>query len=256
MTLPACHGTSRRRRERREVFRKARDLLRSPWTYDHLLREPLPRGLVDVVDVELGRGVADKAFQHAVKMVAPAFRRPLRSGDADQRELLGQHFGAQEIVERRDQQTLGQVAGGTEDHHRAGIGRLGLAPRRARDQLRRVCGVRIGGLSSMALLGGVRCRRVALQILGLWFGVDGLVSLDVAAEAEAHGREHLFAERVLLPRAETGEQRRREHVRRHRFLDRGLDRPAALAGILHEAGEILQLRILRQRGGAKIEQPG
>ena len=76
------------------------------------------------------------------------------------------------------------------------------------------------------------------------------------AEAEAHGREHLFAEGVLLPRAETGVERRGEHIGRDRFLDRGLDRPAALAGILDEAREILQLRILGQRCGAKIEQPG
>ena len=78
----------------------------------------------------------------------------------------------------------------------------------------------------------------------------------MAAEAEAHGREHLFAEGVLLPRAEPGVQRRGEHIGRHRLLDRGLDGPAALAGILDEAREILQLRIFRQRGGAEIEQPG
>ena len=78
----------------------------------------------------------------------------------------------------------------------------------------------------------------------------------MSAEAQAHGREHLFAEGVLLPRAEAGVERRREHVGRDRFLDRGLDGPATLARILDEAGEILQLRILRQRGGAEIEQPG
>ena len=82
------------------------------------------------------------------------------------------------------------------------------------------------------------------------------MTLDVPAEAEAHGREHLFAEGMFLPRAETGVERRGDHIRRNRFLDRGLDRPAALARILDEAGKILQLRILRQRGGAEIEQPG
>ena len=81
------------------------------------------------------------------------------------------------------------------------------------------------------------------------------MTLDVSAEAQPHGREHLFAEGVLLPRAEPGIERRREHVGRNRFLDRGLDGPPALARILDEAGEILQLRILRQRGGAEIEQP-
>ena len=77
----------------------------------------------------------------------------------------------------------------------------------------------------------------------------------MSAETEAHGREHLFAEGMLLPRAEPGVQRRGEHVGRYRFLDRGLDRPAALARILDEARKVLELRILCQRSGAEIEQP-
>src|ERR1700680_3625675 len=97
----------------------------------------------------------------------------------------------------------------------------------------------------MALLCGVLCRRRPL-----------LLALDVPAEAKAHGREHLFAEGVLLPRAEPGEQCRSDHIRRDRFLDCGLDGPATLARILDEAREILQLRVLRQRGGPEIEQPG
>ena len=96
----------------------------------HFLREPLPRRLVDLVDVELRGGVADEAFQHVVKMVAPALRRSLRQVHADQRKFLRQHLGAREVVERRHQQALGQVAAGAEDHHGAGIGRAGLAPRR------------------------------------------------------------------------------------------------------------------------------
>ena len=96
----------------------------------------------------------------------------------------------------------------------------------------------------MALLGCVPRRRVTLQILWLWLGVSRLLTLDMAAEAEA------FAGGMLLPRAETGVERRRDHVSRNRFLDRGLNRPAALAEILDQAGELLQLRILRQRRGA------
>src|SRR5258708_4778593 len=105
--------------------------------------------------------------------------------------------------------------------------------------------------SSMALLGGVPGRGA-----GLRFGIGRLLAFDVSAEAEAHGGEHLFAEGVLLPRAETREQRRGEHVRRNRLLDCGLDGPATLARILHETGEAIQLRVLRQRGSPKIEQPG
>jgi hypothetical protein len=61
---------------------------------------------------------------------------------------------------------------------------------------------------------------------------------------------------VLLPGAKPGVERCGEHIRRHRFLNRRLDSPPTFARILHEAGEILELRILCQRGGAKIEQPG
>ena len=91
----------------------------------HLFCEPLPRRLVDLVDVELRGGVADEAFQHVVKMVAPALGSSLRQVHADQGEFLRQHFGAREIVECRHHQALGQIAAGAEDHHGAGIGRLG-----------------------------------------------------------------------------------------------------------------------------------
>ena len=84
-----------------------------------------------------------------------------------------------------DYQPLGQVAGGTEYHHGAGIGWFGLSPRR-NCATGAVCGVRIRR-SSMALLGGVLCRRATVRILWLWFGVGRLSTLEVPAEAEAHG---------------------------------------------------------------------
>src|SRR6185312_11925237 len=92
-------------------------------------------------------------------------------------------------------------------------------------------------LSSMVLLGGVLWCRVTLRVFWLRFRVNGLLTLEVSAEAEAHGREHLFAEGVLLPRTEASVERRGKHVRRDRFLDRGLDGPATLARILNEAGK-------------------
>src|SRR5262249_45037846 len=104
------------------------------------------------------------------------------------------------------------------------------------------------------LLGRVTTRRAALQVFGLWFGITGLASLGMAAETEAHRRQHLFCERVLLARTETGKQCRREHIGGNRLLDCSLDRPPPLAGILHVTGEFIQLRILRQRRGTKIEQ--
>ena len=69
---------------------------------------------------------------------------PSAPGHADQRKFLRQHFGAREIVERRHHQALGQVAGGAENHHGAGIGRLGLTPRRARNSPALSGGIWIG----------------------------------------------------------------------------------------------------------------
>src|SRR5690349_21250953 len=80
--------------------------------------------------------------------------------------------------------------------------------------------------------------------------------LEVPAEAEAHRREGLFAERVLAAGAEAGEQRGGEHVRGHRLLDGRLDGPATLAGILDEAGEVFELLVGRERAGGEVEQPG
>ena len=221
----------------------------------HFIREPLPRRLVDPIDVELRGRIPDEGFQHVVEMVAPALRRPLGQVDADQRKFLWQNLGTREVVESRYQQALGHVATGTEDHHGAGIGRSDLSPRRRPHCLRaRRCPDRLI-VRHGALLCGVLCRRMALRFFRLRFRIDELVTLDVAAEAETHRREHLFSEVVLPPRTESGVKRGRQHVRRDRLLDRGLDGPAALAGILDVAGE-LQLRILHQCGGAEIQQPG
>src|SRR6185312_12372559 len=99
----------------------------------------------------------------------------------------------------------------------------------------------------MALLRGVLCRRMILRLLRLRFRINRLATLDVAAEAEPHRRKHLFSEVVLLARTEAGIERRGEYIRRDRLLDRGLDGPATLAGILDITGEFLQLRILRYR---------
>ena len=102
----------------------------------HFVGKPRPRVVVDVVGVELRAGMADEAFQHVVKTLTPAIGVGLRPGDADQSELLGQHFAARKIVKRRHHETLGQIASRAENHHGAGIGRLRLVPRRARDHAR------------------------------------------------------------------------------------------------------------------------
>ena len=65
------------------------------------------------------------------------------------------------------------------------------------------------------------------------------LAFDMAAELVAHGREQLLAEAVLDARAEARIERGGQHIGRHGLLDRGVDRPAAFAGILDEAVEIL-----------------
>src|ERR1700688_2158234 len=86
-------------------------------------------------------------------------------------------------------------------------------------------------------------------------GLAARRALQVAAELLAHGGEHLLAEGVLLARAEAREQRRREHVGRHRFLERGGDRPAPLPRIVDEAGVAGEVRALGQRHRREVEQP-
>src|ERR1700733_9665059 len=100
-------------------------------------------------------------------------------------------------------------------------------------------GGRIGLVSGMALFTRARRGRTALRRRRFRFGIGRLAALDMAAEAETHGRKHLFTEGVLLARTEAGIERRGQHVRRNRFLDRGLDGPAALARILDVAREFL-----------------
>src|SRR5512134_2059509 len=82
-----------------------------------------------------------------------------------------------------------------------------------------------------------------------------LGQLAVAAEFVAERRQELVGEARRLARPEAGEQRRRQHMGRHRLLDRRIDRPAALAGILDHAGIALEALVLRQRLGGEIEKP-
>ena len=163
----------------------------------------------------------------------PRGRRPMM------REIVRQQAGQREIVERRDHQALGEIAVGAEDHDGAGPGLGGLRRdwRRRRRRVGRGSAIVHGSRSGLR-----RC--------------SALAGLDMAAEAEAHRGQQLLAERVVLARAEAGEQRGGQHVGRHRFLDRRLDGPAALAGIRDMAGEIREVGLLGQRDRGEVEQPG
>ena len=108
---------------------------------NHFLREALPHRLIEVIDIELGGSVADEALQRVVKLRAPGFRGTLRTRHPDQHEVLRQHLGAREVVECRHHQAVGQIPGGAEDHHGAGVGWLRLPPGRRLHDLRgaRLC---------------------------------------------------------------------------------------------------------------------
>ncbi len=204
----------------------------------HFRCQPLPRGLVDVVGVELRAGVARTSFSACRKGGRASFpqfpptgpRRSARSSPAAPWCATG--CRAPGITRR--------------------LVRSPLAPKITMAQGSAGLACRRGGTRSPArseLFESADCRACvtprhsaslsAPRFFRLWFGINGPAALDVPAEAEAHGRQHLFAEGVLLARAEAGVERRGQHVGRHRFLDRGLDGPAALAGILDEAGERL-----------------
>src|SRR5689334_5429259 len=103
---------------------------------------------------------------------------------------------------------------------------------------------KLDGSAGLALVAG--CFAVMMANLGL----------DVPPESLAHGGKDLLREGVLTARAEARIERGGENVRRNRFLDRGLNGPAALAGILDEARIGSKRRILRERRGGQIEQPG
>src|SRR6185369_9619832 len=89
-----------------------------------------------------------------------------------------------------------------------------------------------------------RRRRRARPIAAARPPLLGVLLLDVAAETEAHRRQHAVLEVVLAARGEALEKGGGEHVRRHRFIDGGGERPAALAGIGYRAGEVAEIGAL------------
>src|SRR5690349_12692812 len=80
-------------------------------------------------------------------------------------------------------------------------------------------------------------------------------TLDVPAELLPQRRQDLLGERRLLAGAEPGVERGRQHVRRHVLVDRGLDRPAAFAGVVDEAGVGFERAVLAERDLEEVQQP-
>jgi hypothetical protein len=165
-----------------------------------------------------GALVADKAFQRVIEMIPPVFDRSHRPGLADQRKFFRQHFGACEIIKRRNDQAFGEVTGGAEKSpwRRDRLGWTGAAM-----VTRSPAASELNGCGHV-LLRSVLHGSSPLRFLGTWLGIDGLLTFDMTAETEAHGREHLFSKGVLLPRTEAGIERGREHVRRDCFQRQSL----------------------------------
>ncbi len=83
-----------------------------------------PRPSDDVLGVELRRLVLGEGLHRVGEVPAPALVRAVGVVDAPDRGGLVEEPAAGEVVERRHQEALGQVAAGAEDHDRAGRGRL------------------------------------------------------------------------------------------------------------------------------------
>ena len=73
-----------------------------------------------LVGLELAATAGDEFVHHVGEALAPVLDGPVAVVDADQPEAVGQPLGGDQIVERRHDQALGQIAGGAEDHHGAG----------------------------------------------------------------------------------------------------------------------------------------
>ena len=69
-------------------------------------------------------------------------------------------------------------------------------------------------------------------------------SFDVAAELGAHRRQHLVGDVAARPReSNRSYSAALQHRRGHALVDRGVDRPAALAAVADAALEARQLRV-------------
>src|ERR1700730_15439494 len=71
--------------------------------------------------------------------------------------------------------------------------------------------------------------------------------LDVAAEFVTHGGKQFVGKIRLAPRTEAFVKSGRQDMRRHRLIDRRLDRPAALTRIRDPASEARERGVFSKR---------
>src|SRR2546427_6206522 len=81
-------------------------------------------------------------------------------------------------------------------------------------------------------------------------GLDGVASKLISKRGVDLGRE-----RLVLARGEPREERECDRRRRYRLVDRLEDGPAALAGVVDVAADLLQTRILVEREHEQVEEP-
>src|SRR5690348_593057 len=96
----------------------------------------------------------------------------------------------------------------------------------------------------------------ALRLIALAAPLARLVRHGMAAKLVAQCGDDLGRERFVLARCEARQQRERDDRRGHAFVNRGLYRPAALAGVLDIAADVLEVWALLESQRRQIEQPG
>jgi hypothetical protein len=104
----------------------------------HAAGEPAPGLLVDMVRLEFAAVLGDELVHHLGQILPPILGCLGGQIDPDEPKLVRQSFRSHQIVERGNDQPLGEVSGRAEDHHGAGW--------RDRRRFRRnvVLGVRVG----------------------------------------------------------------------------------------------------------------
>src|ERR1700723_1398017 len=77
----------------------------------------------------------------------------------------------------------------------------------------------------------------------------------VPAKLKTKRRQELVSKFIFTAGTEAGIKRRAQHRSRNRFVDGGVDGPAALAGVGNAASEFGEVRAVEQREGSQIEEP-
>ena len=172
-----------------------------------LVGDAAPEPLVD--RSPLIRGLAGMSLQ-AVVQIDRARLSSLVDGRRRSAQVLRQQPRARQIVERGNDQSLGQIAIGAENHDRTMAGRDGS--------------VRGTSINSRLSIGHSDLLRAA---------EDAACGLSTWPPNSKRIADSSFSPKVCSMRgAEAGKERRGEHLGGHGFVDRGLDGPAAFAGIL------------------------